>query len=599
MAGPTAPPEDSDLTAYRVTVGGTPLPDYFQLVVLVVSLEVNRIPSARIELNDGDSAKRDFSISGGEVFKPGLAVQIELGYGSATEPVFSGFVAGQRIRMATSGRYFLQVDVLHNVAKLNVGRNSAVYNDQADSAVLSNLFSAHGVQVSPPSGGASHAQLVQHYATDWDFAMARIQANGWVLAPQSADVKILALAAAGSATRGLEFGDNVHAFSLELDGMSQVPSVTCSAWSYAEQALISGQASSSNANSIGQYASSALAQDVGNTAFKLQTSAGLVQADVDAWAKAEVGRHEFAKVRGFVTYQGSNDTQPGDVVSLAGFGETYNGTAYVAGIEHRVESGVWSTSARLGVAAVGFTECFETQAALASGVVPGVQGLLNGVVQAVSDDPGKSYRVKVSIPVWGQSAEPVWARLGNAYASNQVGFVFYPEVGDEVILGFINGDPREPVIIGSAYSGSKKVPPLPPDQDNNQKGIVTRAKLKLLLDEQKPSVTIETPGGRKFVLDDKTGTISLADGAGNLLEMSSSGIKIQTSKKLTLSADQGITATSSGGAIELDAASQSVKASAGTVEIQAQQSVEVSGTLSATLKSGMSTIIKGTMVEIN
>ena len=46
---------------------------------------------------------------------------------------------------------------------------------------------------------------------------------------------------------------------------------------------------------------------------------------------------------------------------------------------------------------------------------------------------------------------------GNLYASNGAGAASYPEIGDEVVVAFMNGDPRFPVIIGRLYS--KKNPP--------------------------------------------------------------------------------------------------------------------------------------------
>ncbi|WP_459613983.1 phage baseplate assembly protein V [Dickeya oryzae] len=56
----------------------------------------------------------------------------------------------------------------------------------------------------------------------------------------------------------------------------------------------------------------------------------------------------------------------------------------------------------------------------------------------------------------------LWARLASYYASSGIGAQFMPEVGDEVILGYFNNNPSDPVILGSLYS-SKNPPPVTPE----------------------------------------------------------------------------------------------------------------------------------------
>ena len=84
------------------------------------------------------------------------------------------------------------------------------------------------------------------------------------------------------------------------------------------------------------------------------------------------------------------------------------------------------------------------------------------------------------------------------------GTAFYPEVGDEVIVSFMNEDPRFPVVLGSVYS-AKLAPAYPPDKKNKIKGLKTRSKMELTFDDEDKIVTIKTPGGHVFVMDDKAG----------------------------------------------------------------------------------------------
>ena len=85
----------------------------------------------------------------------------------------------------------------------------------------------------------------------------------------------------------------------------------------------------------------------------------------------------------------------------------------------------------------------------ASGLLPPIAGLQTGIVKQVAKDPGGQFRVALELPLLQMPGQLVWARLASFYASNKIGEVFYPEVGDEVVAGFMNQDPRYPVILGS------------------------------------------------------------------------------------------------------------------------------------------------------
>ncbi|VDZ51050.1 Uncharacterized protein conserved in bacteria [Serratia odorifera] len=86
-----------------------------------------------------------------------------------------------------------------------------------------------------------------------------------------------------------------------------------------------------------------------------------------------------------------------------------------------------------------------------------------------TDPRGKSWnRLPVKVPVLGE--EIIWARMGHVYASDHSGVTFYPEAGDEVVLGFV-GD--MPVIMASLHNPQRKAA-IEPDEKNAKKGMVLR-----------------------------------------------------------------------------------------------------------------------------
>ena len=90
------------------------------------------------------------------------------------------------------------------------------------------------------------------------------------------------------------------------------------------------------------------------------------------------------------------------------------------------------------------------------------------------------------------SEEGVWARLATLDAGDGRGTFFRPEIDDEVVVGFLDGDPRFPVVLGQCHSSAKPAPE-PAKDDNHVKGYVSRSKLKLTFDDDKKVVVLETP----------------------------------------------------------------------------------------------------------
>ena len=190
----------------------------------------------------------------------------------------------------------------------------------------------------------------------------------------------------------------------------------------------------------------------------------------------------------------------------------------------------------------------------------------------------------------------VWARLAKFYGSNTFGAFFIPEVGDEVVLGYLNNDPSYPVILGSLYS-SKHTPPYALEAQNNTKAIVTRCKHKVEFDEQNKIITITTPAANKMILSDQGKSIQLLDQNGNKVELTPSGISLDSPKNIQLTAKGTITLDAVG-AITITSKAD-VKSEGLNVNCQAQVGFSAKGAATAELSATGQTTVKGAMVMIN
>jgi uncharacterized protein involved in type VI secretion and phage assembly len=180
--------------------------------------------------------------------------------------------------------------------------------------------------------------------------------------------------------------------------------------------------------------------------------------------------------------------------------------------------------------------------------LPPIHGLHVGVVGDFEDDPLGEHRIKVLLSAVDKKQGPVWARVARPDAGDGRGLVFWPEKGDEVVVGFVNGDPRQAILLGALH-GSKNPPPDaagPPSKDNHKRAIVSKGKSVISFDDDKQSVTVKTAGGRTLVLDDDAGAITLSDQSGNKITLDAKGITLKSAAKVTIDAGgqvviQGVT----------------------------------------------------------
>ena len=178
------------------------------------------------------------------------------------------------------------------------------------------------------------------------------------------------------------------------------------------------------------------------------------------------------------------------------------------------------------------------------------------------------------------------ARWRTLDAGDNRGTYFRPEINDEVVVGFLNDDPRYPVVLGMVHSSAKAAPE-PAKNDNQHKGYVSREKLKVTFDDEKKIITFETPAGNKMSLTDDAKGVVLQDQNGNKITMDEGGIEVESAKDLTLKS------------------SNDTKLSAMNAEINAQSAFKATGTSTAEVTGGTTTIsgnamasVKGPQVQI-
>jgi len=401
----------------------------------------------------------------------------------------------------------------------------------------------------------------------------------------------------GSPDLILTYGADVYSFRASIDSRYQLPSSTAQSWDPKTQAMLEGKSSEPTLSGIGNLSGKKLAGVMGLSDNESQTAAPLETSELKAWSDAQIIKSRLSALKGVLKFQGNHKPLPNTLIELAGFGKRFNGNALISGVSHQIEAGNWTTTVRLGLSREWHAERVAVDTPLNGGLLPAVRGLQIGTVKQIHEDPDSAFRIQLTIPTIDAGESEIWARMASIYATKGQGVFFYPEVGDEVILGFLNNDPRYAVVLGMLYSEKQK-PPYTADEKNKTKAIVTKSDLKIEFDDEDKILTISTPGGNEVVLSDKDKQILIKDMNGNKAALSEKGITLDSASDLVLKA-KGKVSVSANHNIEMKSSGGDVSLEGLNVNAKAQMSFEASASASSKLTSSGQVTVQGAMVKIN
>lgn len=580
-----------DLLTFTIKIEGEAISREYHIGNISVQKGINKIPSARIKIVDGNPSEETFNVSNTDIFIPGKNIEISLGYHSEETTVFKGIIIthSNEVSSRSSG---LIIECKDNAVKMTQGRNSKHFNNVTDSDVAEELIGKYGgVTADVEATSIQHKDLLQYNTTDWDFIVSRMDSIGNICVVNDGTFTIKKPALGEDAKLEVLFGATVLDYHAEIDSRNQYKAVKASSWNFTDHELTEVDAAEPSWAEGGDISNTDLADVIGLESYKLIHSGKLTQDELQAWADAKLMKNRLAKIKGTVKYQGNADVLPGDFIGLNGVGNRFSGKAIVAAVHYDCTDGLWTTEVNFGMEQEWFAETLQVKNPLTQkGLIPSLQGLQVAIVTSLEDPDGDN-RVQVKIPVVSNSEEGIWARVATLDAGNNRGSFFLPEIGDEVIVGFINNDPSHVVILGMLNSSAKPAP-LTAENANHEKGFVTRSALKMIFNDDEKSFKLETPAGNKITLSDQDKLIKIEDQHGNSIIMEQAGVTIESATALKLKAGADLTieavnvtispsagfAVSAGGA-ELKAGSGSASIKAPTVKVEGSGMAEIKGGL--------------------
>jgi Rhs element Vgr protein len=587
--------QNTDLITFTIKVNGETISTKYQVPSITVSKEINRIPMARISVYDGDAAAQDFSVSNEETFVPGAEIDILVGYHSDETSIFTGIILKHSLKINRNKSPMLILDCRDKAVKMTVARKSKYFYDKKDSDAAEEIITPYSLDHDIEDTGVQLQSIVQYDATDWDFVVSRMEANGKLCLVK--DGKITAKKPDFSSVTVLDtaFGDTMTEFDADLDARNQYQSLVAKTWDFANQQVTSVNAAEPGFPENGNISSGDLGNTLSISEFDLYSGEDVTENELQNLADARLLKARLSRSRGRVRFRGFGKLEPGDLINIGGVGDRFNGKVFVSGVRHEITGGNWDTDVQFGLSNERFTHQPEVHSAPAADMLPAIQGLQTGIVTDLESDPDSQDRVRVRLPIIDPGEDGIWTRVASLDAGDNRGAFFRPEIGDEVVVGFLNNDPRHPVILGMMNSSSKPAP-LQGSNKNNEKGFVTRSGMKMIFNDDEKSLKIETPAGKKITISESDAVMTVEDENGNKISMDASAVSVESSANITIKATGDLTIEATNITLKpsanfsLSAGGASMSAGSGSVSVSAPSvSIEGSGTTS----------IKGGIVNIN
>lgn len=186
-----------------------------------------------------------------------------------------------------------------------------------------------------------------------------------------------------------------------------------------------------------------------------------------------------------------------------------------------------------------------------------------------NEDPDNLGRVRVKFPWFSEDDESQWARVATMMAGKERGTLFLPEVDDEVLVAFEQGDMRRPYVIGALWNGVDTPPQeFANDGKNNLRLIKSRSGHLIKLDD--------TDGNEKIEVVDKDGKNSI------VIDTKENTVTIAADKDIVLKAPQG--------KVILDSQE---------IEIKSTAAIKVEAGSEMTLKASAAMTVKGATIDLN
>lgn len=581
--------------SFLVTINGAPLAA--DVAALLISAHVDfslRLPDAfMLRFRDPGRIVVDKS---GVTMGAKVKIAVATDAAQTPEPLFSGEVTSLEADFDSTGSFtFIRgFDPTHRLFR---GRHTVSYTQITASDAVSQVAQRAGLTPGQLDRTATvFDHLGQCGQTDWEFLDGVARRVGFELKMREDKLDFNARQRADKAPSDgkdarnplvLRLGADLLRFRGVVTAAEQVSEVEVRGWDVAQKRkIVSTVPAGTTSVELPTVTPKDMAKAFGDPRYVASDVAYRTQSEADAAAGAlaeEIGS-SFAEIDAVA--RGNPKLRADVSILIENAGNPFDGKYTVTAARHRYD-----------VASGGYTTAFSVTGRqerslyglTGGGRGPGGMGVVCAQVTD-ADDPSGQGRVRLTFPWLSDDYVSDWARTLQLGAGADRGGLILPEVGDEVLIAFEQGDPQRPYVLGGLHNGADHPDAKGPTLIDSGSGAVNRRSL------------VSRLGHRIDLLDDagRSDGITAATGDGKLrIALDAAGVALHVHS-------DGTVVVEGGRGVVVDAGSDTLQLKARSIDLAATQSVSIKGPTVTVHADGAgefsatgTATINGAMVKIN
>lgn len=527
-------------------------------------------------------------------------VEVSMGQ-KTTQPLLKGEVTAIELDQLGNGTTVFIIRGYDKLHRLQRGQKTRTFKDVTLSDLVSKLAGEAGLSADAESTTPTYKYVMQNNETNYEFLQRRAFRLGMELFADDTKLKLRK----PPKDEGVEliWSQNLTRVYARKSGYDPVDGAIVRGWDVLKKEAIVG----THDGEKGKFNASK-----NSAVYWTVTNQGEAEKVAKSIVEDAAGHSDYLEA----FCLGDGELKPGKKVTIKKVDENFSGKYYISAARHIYNRGSYTTelycTGRHPATMVSLTD--QADAVNQNPVVP---GFVVGIVTNNKDDEGKMDRVKVKFPTLpqdnGKDIESDWARLALPMAGNDRGFFCLPEVNDEVLVGFVNGDINQPYVVGALWNGKDKPHTLHTQEDAvagdgkvNIRRFKTRVGHTLTFNDSpdKPRIEIiDKTTKNKIVIDSKENLITVYSEKDILIEaketitMKAKNVKINTTESIASSAQKDFTVDAKSNVTMKATAKVDIKGTGGADFAGA--TVNVKGDGKTTVSAGGMTEIKGATVKIN
>jgi phage protein D len=335
-----------DVAYFKLLLNGTELSKelFFAVYGITIEDELNLPSMFTIKFNIVDFTKGDWRGVNLETFKMADNVKISMGIDSSVDMMVGEITS---LDYTFGDLSYVDIRGYDRLHRLRFGTMRRSFKDMKDSDIASSIASEISLTAKTDDTGTVHPYVFQNNQSNYDFLIDRARRIGHEILVNDKTFIFRKSQENKSPEITLEFGKNLHNFSVQIKTLTKGSKVEVRGWNVKNKEEISSTVSKGSEEM--KMSGKESGYEISEKAF-LASSVSVVEdfvldsKDAENLAKAKYNM----MLKEFLTGEGECEGNPkiraGKTVKIKGLGNRLSGTYYVVSTVHSIIQGVYTTT---------------------------------------------------------------------------------------------------------------------------------------------------------------------------------------------------------------------------------------------------------------